>query len=118
MRWSPWPAKPAGWIPSPAGPGPSRDSRLRRWSTVMSTIIGTSCGPRDELPNRSLWRNLDRLDSQLLAADFVGILSDADGTLSEIKDHPELAEVPAPIPELLGQLNKIYPLVAVVSGRR
>lgn len=68
--------------------------------------------------SRSLWLNLDRLNSQLLAAEDIGILTDADGTLSEIQDAPELASVPEKISSILGRLNRLYRLVAVVSGRR
>ncbi|MDP1809586.1 MAG: trehalose-phosphatase [Actinomycetota bacterium] len=70
------------------------------------------------MPSHSLWLNLDRLNSQLLTAEDIGILTDADGTLAEIQDFPELASVPEDIASMLGRLNRLYKLVAVVSGRR
>jgi len=70
------------------------------------------------LPNRSLWPNLEQLDHLLIDADDIGILTDADGTLSEIRDQPHQASVPEAVSVALGRLNKLYGLVAVVSGRR
>lgn len=70
------------------------------------------------MPSYSLWLNLDKLNSQLLAADEIGVLTDADGTLSEIQPAPELATVSNEIASMLGRLNRLYKLVAVVSGRR
>ena len=68
--------------------------------------------------SRSLWPSLDILDRQLTDTAAIGILTDADGTLSEIQDHPGLARVSKGMAGALSRLNKVYPLVAVVSGRR
>lgn len=70
------------------------------------------------MPSRSLWSSLDILDRQLADTAAIGILTDADGTLSEIQDHPGLARVSEGMAGALSRLNKAYPLVAVVSGRR
>lgn len=70
------------------------------------------------MTDRSLLDNLDRVDDELLDAGSIGLLSDADGTLSEISERPEEAEVSTEIADLLGRLNEICRLVAIISGRR
>lgn len=46
------------------------------------------------------------------------ILTDVDGTVAPIVDHPEAAGVPEATRELLSALARRYALVACVSGRR
>jgi trehalose 6-phosphate phosphatase len=65
----------------------------------------------------SLLPNLSELNKNLLTPEEMGILTDADGTLSEISDHPSTASVRHGITELLGRLHRSYGLVGVVSGR-
>ncbi len=70
------------------------------------------------MPGRSLWPNLQELDRRLTEAGDIGLLTDADGTLSEIQNEPGLASVDQAVSTALGRLNELYGLVAVVSGRR
>lgn len=70
------------------------------------------------MPSLILWPNIERLDGQLLDTKEIGILTDADGTLSEIQEVPQEAFVSEAMSTLLGSLDHLYGLTAVVSGRR
>ncbi len=59
----------------------------------------------------------DTLLSTLIRHARVGIVSDVDGTLSEIVDQPDAATVSPRHHDLLRQLGTRLPLVAFVSGR-
>lgn len=60
----------------------------------------TSLGPLREEPRRS------------------AILTDVDGTLAPIVEHPEEAAVPEAAREVLARLSERYALVGCISGRR
>lgn len=61
------------------------------------------------------WKDL--LFNQLLAAERIGVVSDFDGTLSQIVDDRDQAEILPENRDLLVELQQALPLVAVVSGR-
>ena len=65
-----------------------------------------------------LSRNFTELGNKLVDADDIGIFTDADGTLSEIEEHPDLSRVAPEITQALTKLNQVYGMVVVVSGRR
>lgn len=67
---------------------------------------------------RSLWHNLERVGGQLIDPRSTGLLTDVDGTLSEIRERPEDASVSPEIVAALGELCEHYALTAVISGRR
>ena len=63
--------------------------------------------------------NLKALGEELAGASAdIGIFTDVDGTLSEIREHPDLATVSSEMTAALTELNHLYRLVVIVSGRR
>jgi trehalose 6-phosphate phosphatase len=62
---------------------------------------------------------LDRFDviQDLLASDSMGLLTDVDGTISEIASSPSEAKVSEVCRDSLSLLSRHLPLVAAVSGR-
>jgi trehalose 6-phosphate phosphatase len=70
------------------------------------------------LSSLPLLPNLSGLEQKLVPPEETGILTDADGTLSEISEHPSSATVRPGITDLLGRLHRRYGLVGVISGRR
>ena len=63
------------------------------------------------------WTEAQDLLGRLAASPQFGLISDIDGTLSPIVDHPEDAKITRRNRELLDKLNKEIALVALVSGR-
>jgi trehalose 6-phosphate phosphatase len=73
---------------------------------------------KNKQSGRSLFSNLHQIDRELGDARVTGLLTDVDGTLSEIRDRPEEARVDPEIADILGRLRDFYRLVGVISGRR
>ena len=70
------------------------------------------------MPGADLDATLESLLAPLKAAPTrAGVLTDFDGTLSEIVDHPEDARPLEGVAEVLGRLADTYGRVAVISGR-
>lgn len=65
-----------------------------------------------------LSRNFTELSKKLVDVNDIGIFTDADGTLSEIEEHPDLSTVAPEMTRALTKLNQAYGMVVVVSGRR
>lgn len=59
----------------------------------------------------------DTLLKTLLDRSRIGLVTDVDGTISVIADHPDAAQVTPRARTLLGALAERLPLVAAVSGR-
>jgi trehalose 6-phosphate phosphatase len=64
------------------------------------------------------WKKNKELIAQLAAKPRFGLFSDLDGTLSPIAQTPEAARITPRNRELIGDLSKHLPLVAVISGRQ
>jgi len=63
------------------------------------------------------WQNAKDVWVKLIEEQRVGLISDMDGTLSPIVDHPDDAAITPRNRELLTKLQAVLPLTAVVSGR-
>ena len=63
------------------------------------------------------WKKIVRVISQVSNIPQFGLVSDVDGTISQIVDHPEMAIVKPEISTILTELVKEMPVVAIVSGR-
>ncbi len=55
--------------------------------------------------------------NRFVHADYPGIITDMDGTISPIVDQPDAAQITPRSRELLQALSEHFELVAVVSGR-
>ena len=64
------------------------------------------------------WQDANELLGTLVAEPRFGLFSDLDGTLSSIAPTPEAAQITQRNRELLAELQKLLPLVAIISGRR
>ena len=64
------------------------------------------------------WQDANELLGTLVAKPRFGLFSDLDGTLSSIAPTPEAAQITQRNRELLAELQKLLPLVAIISGRR
>jgi trehalose 6-phosphate phosphatase len=64
------------------------------------------------------WKENKEFLAQLASRPRFGLFSDLDGTLSPIAATPEAARITPKNREMLAELNKQLPLVAVISGRQ
>lgn len=66
----------------------------------------------------SHWQDAKEFIAKLVAKPRFGLFSDLDGTLSPIAPTPEAARITPRNRELLAELRKELPWVAIISGRR
>ncbi len=64
------------------------------------------------------WQDAKEHLAALVSSPRFGLFSDLDGTLSPIAPTPEGAQITPRNRELLAELEKVLPLVAIISGRR